>query len=224
MRTIPFIPARRGQARASFTLRLARARLCWLLALPGLLTGCLSRPALVHQSFALQAPSLSKPADAASQGVLALRTVQVSPLFDDRAFVYRLGPDLYQADPYAGFRADPGRALGIAIRSALRSSGVFQDVTDPGSEVPADLALEVYANELYGDFRGAGQLAAVLSLRFVLFNEGGTGQKVLLQREYSQRVPLKEQTAAALVAGWNQALNQILSAAARDLAAARSGR
>jgi hypothetical protein len=44
----------------------------------------------------------------------------------------------------------------------------------------------------------------------------------LLQRDYSQRVPLPEPTATALVAGWDQALTQLISQAESDLVSARA--
>ena len=186
-----------------------------------LLTGCLSRPALEHQSFALESPTPAKPANAKTQGVLAVRPVEVSPLFEGRALVYRVGPDLYQADPYAGFMVTPSRALGIPIRAGLSACGLFQSVLEPGSQLPADTVLEAHATELYGDFRKAGAPAAVLSLKLLWFDQTAQGPKLLLQKDYTQTVPLKEQSATALVAGWNQALTQIMSQAVGDLAASR---
>jgi ABC-type uncharacterized transport system auxiliary subunit len=193
-----------------------------------LLTGCLSRPALPHQTFALETPSLPKAANARGQGVLMVRDVEVSPLFENRSLIYRIGPDLYQADPYAEFLVLPSRALAHPIRACLRSCGAFQEVVEPGSLLEANTILEVHATELYGDFRKPDQLAAALSLRILVFSSGsGQSQKFLSQKEYARRVPLKQQTAAALVAGWDEALAQIMAEVAADLAsvpAAGAGR
>ena len=185
-----------------------------LLASALFLSGCLSRPALTHQTFALQTPSLTKSLDARGKGVLAIRAVQVCPLFESRSFVYRVGTDQYEADPYAEFLVPPSRALAIPIQGCLRDSGVFQAVAEPGSQLEANTFLEVYVRELYGDFRTSEQSAAVLSMTFVLFDvEPGRPQRLLLHKEYFQRVPLKEKTAAALAAGWNQALAEIMKSA-----------
>ena len=188
-----------------------------------LLTSCLSRPALMHQTFALETPTSGKVENSKAQGVLAVRAVVVSPFFETRAFMYRVGPDRYQADPYAGFIVPPSRALGIPIRACLRNSGAFEYVVEPGSQLEADTILEVHATELYGDFRKPDQLAAVLSLRFLLISaRPGEAQALLSQKDYSRRVPLKEQTAAALVAGWNQALAETMQDALADLTAAQA--
>ena len=183
-----------------------------------LLTGCLSRPALVYQNYALHTSSPEKRADSSAQGILSVRNVQVSPLFERRSFVYRTGPDRYELDPFAEFMVLPSRALAIPVRSYLRGSGVFQDVTEPGSELMPNSVLELHAQELYGDFRTPGQPAAVLTIRMLLFDSETGQQKLLFQKAYSQRVPLKERSATALAAGWNQALTQIMSEAVNDFA------
>jgi cholesterol transport system auxiliary component len=188
-----------------------------------LVGGCLSRPALVRQTFALHPESPAKGLGSNRQGVLAIRTVEVSPLFEGRSFVYRVGPDRYETDPYAEFMVPPNRALEIALRTCLRTSGLFQEVTESRSQLQADTSLEVHAQDLYGDFRNSSNPAAVLSMRFLFF-EPSTGQpeKLLLQRDYSQRVPLASPTAAALAAGWDQALTRLISQAESDLVSARA--
>ena len=192
----------------------------WVCCLAALLTGCLSRPALVHETFALH-PSIGlQNTNSSPHGVLVLRTVQVCPLFEGRCFVYRVGADLYEADRYAEFLVPPNRALAIALRACLRTSGLFADVLEPGSQLAADTVLEVHAFELYGDFRKPAPPAAVLAVRLLLFNsEKGPEQKLLLRKDYARRVILNEATASALVTGWNQALTEIMSEASLDIAA-----
>lgn len=201
-----FAPGRRCAALASF-------RFSIVLGL--LLTGCLSRPSLVHQDFALQTPAAAGAAPA-GHAVLAVRPIEVSPLFAGRALVYRTGPNTYETDPYAGFLVAPHDALGIPIRAHLANSGLFASVVEPGSLLTADQVLQVRVVELYGDFRQPGQPAAVLSLRMVFAAAGGN---ILLQKDYSRSVPLKKNTAAEVVAGYDQALAAIMADVAGDLAA-----
>jgi len=198
----------------------------FLLPALGLLaTGCLSRPSLVRQNFALQPAPPANKSTPKGPAVLAVRALQVSPLFDGRSFVYRTGPDLYEEDPYAGFLVAPNRALAIPLRNYLRSAGPFKDVVESGSQLGADQFLEVHASELYGDFRQPGQLAAVLSMRVLLF-EGGNDkpQKLVLEKEYSRRTPVAQKSAAALVDGWNKGFSEILAEVNSDLTAAQAGR
>jgi cholesterol transport system auxiliary component len=199
----------------------------WLLpfALGIVLTGCLSRPALVQQTFALQATRPVGTVAPKADAVLAVRVVEVSPLFEGRDFVYRTGADLYQVDPYAGFLVSPSHTLAIALRNGLRETGAFKDVVEPESQLGADIALEAHVTELYGDFRKPGPPAAVLSLRMLIFETGsGKTRQPLLEKEYSRRVPLPQKTAVALAAGWDGALASVLAEVASDFAAAQAVR
>ena len=186
------------------------------------LTGCLSRPALLQQTFALYGPAITNVPAGANGRVLSLRAVEVSPLFDGRALTYRTGPESYELDPYASFLVDPARTIAIPLRAYLRNSGAFQDVIEAGSPLVADTFLQVHVSELHGDFRPPGPPAAVLSLRLTFFRSGNSNQpQVLLQKDYSRRVPLAQKTAAAVVGGWDQALAEIMAEVASDLAASR---
>ena len=188
------------------------------LALCFVLTGCLSRPAMVRQNFALQTPAATNTAAAKSERVLAVRSCEVSPLFAGRSFVYRTGPDTYEVDHYAGFLVPPDRAIVLPVRARLRNAGAFKDVVEPGSQLRANTFLEIHVGEFYGDFRKPGDFAAVLTLRLIFYDAAtSSAGKIFLQKDYSRRVPVKENLAAAVVAGWNQGLAEIMAEVASDL-------
>ena len=184
----------------------------------GLVAGCLSRPALVRQDFVLQTPPVAKPAAKPAGGVLALTSCEVSPPFAGQALVYRIGPNAFETDPYAGFLVTPDKTLAIGIRNWLAHSGLFSNVLQPDSSAPADQSLEVYVDELYGDLRAPGQPQAVLSLSLALFD--AKKGRVLFQKEYSRHLRVDQNSAAAIVAGWNEALGDIMGEAASDLTSA----
>jgi hypothetical protein len=96
----------------------------------------------------------------------------------------------------------------------MRSQFAF--ISEPGSLLKPQAELEAYVQELYGDFR-LQQPRAVLTIRFILFKEEGRAHAALSDKVYTQAVALSEKTAAATVAGWNQALREIVSHAAADL-------
>ena len=181
--------------------------------------GCLSRPALHQQTLGFDRPadSVAK-TTARTQRVVDIRSVRVAAPFDDRALVYRVGEFCYEADPYAGFLVSPADSLREPIASWMRQSDLFQDVVERGSAVKPNAMVEITAVELYGDFRPEQKAAAVLTLRFVLLDSAeGIPGPVFFEHEYSRRVPLNERNANALMAGWNEALNQILTELNRDL-------
>jgi cholesterol transport system auxiliary component len=212
---------RSSTAVSRFPVKLVFLALCGMMSLQ--LSGCLSRPALVRQTFALTSPAPSEAQVKPGEGTIALRACTVSPLFANRPLVYRLGPETYEQDPYAGFLVNPSDALAIPVRGYLRNSGAVGDVAEPGSLLAVDRWLEVYASELYGDFQNPKQPAAVLTMRFIFFRaKQDSPNGVLLDRSFSRRIPLTENTATAVVAGWNQALAEIMSEVAANLAAPKS--
>jgi hypothetical protein len=201
-----------------------------LLALLGLLSGCLSRPQLHTQTFAFDPPADSIWKSAAqSARVVSIRSLRVAAPFDDRSLVYRTGDFSYVEDPYAEFLVSPSESLRPPIRSWMVQSDLFQDVVEPGSALKPNTMVEITVLELYGDFRPGTKPEAVLTLRFVLLESpNGIPGKLEFQGEYSRRVLLKARNAKALMAGWNEALEQILvqlgSQVGRpDLAPAYSG-
>jgi len=190
-----------------------------LVLLVGLVgNGCLSKPALKQQTFAFQNPPLPT-TTYPTGGVVSVHPISVSPLFNRPSFVYRTGPEAYETDAYAGFLVAPSKAIDIAVRAHLLNSGRFQDVVEPGSSVGAPRAIEIHVAELYGDFSQSRRPAAVLTLRIAFFDASDVKRRpLLLQKNYSRRVPLRQHTAAAVMAGWDAALDEIMTEVSNDLA------
>jgi hypothetical protein len=151
--------------------------------------------------------------------VVAVHPISVSPLFNRPSFVYRTGPDAYETDAYAGFLVAPSKAIDIAIRAHLLNSGRFQNVVQPDSSLGAPRAIEIHVAELYGDFSQSGRPASVLTLRITFFDASDVKRRpLLMQKSYSRRVPLHQHTAAAVMAGWGAALDEIMTEVSNDLA------
>lgn len=187
-----------------------------LLYMPGLIAillvcGCASRAHWKKEAFALAAPS-GETGSAAHTNILSLHRVTVSPLFEGQPLVYRTGENSYERDPYAEFLVPPNRMLEQSLRIWLRNGHAFADVTDPGSSLKSSCAMEVSASQLYGDFSQPAKPFAVLQLRFLLYSaETANRGRVFWQREFFRRLPLAQRTPAALVAGWNTGLQQIMA-------------
>ncbi len=197
-----------------------------VLLLPGLvclllLGGCLSRPALVKQSFVFSGPPITSETSGERQDhgrVLELRRLTVAAPFDGQPLVYRTGEFSYERDPYAEFLVPPEQALAGPVRAYLAASGDFSAVVEPGSAERPNTVVEVAVERLYGDFQNHSRPLAVLALRFTLFSApNGLPGKILMQKTYPRRVPLGSRTAAGVVKGLNEALNQIMSQVNRDL-------
>ena len=179
------------------------------------LSGCLSRPALNKQTFAFTAPEMAR-TNAATARVLGIKNLKIAAPFEGRSLVYRTGDNAYVRDPYAEFLDTPAESLLVTIREWLRDNGSFT-VVEPGSSLKPNTFAEISVTRLYGDFRQPQQAAAILSMRFLFFDAAnGLPGKVLLEREYSGSIALKSSTPAALMAGWNQALTQVLTQVTSD--------
>ena len=177
-----------GRARAA----LAAWRIASLVT-AGLLCGCISRPHLDVRTYAFAVLPASRPdAGFRSHRLVAIRALRVAAPFDGRSLVYRMGEYSFESDPYAEFFVSASESLLLPIRNYLRQSGTFEAVVEPGSALRPNTLAEVNVHELYGDFRRPGEPAALLRLRVLLFESpNGVPGKLILEREYSRRIPLK---------------------------------
>ncbi|HKX61691.1 MAG TPA: hypothetical protein VJS65_07600 [Verrucomicrobiae bacterium] len=184
--------------------------------------GCLSRPPLSKEQFLISVPAADvagQPDNPKMDDILHLGAVTVAPEFEGRSLVYRISETGYEFDAYAEFLIPPDRMIGGSARTWLRGAGLFGEIAEPNSRVPATRLAELHVSEMYGDFRKADDAAAVFTMRFVLLAKAtaNTEPGVALSKNYSRRVRLKERTAAAVVDGLQQAFREALTELAADL-------
>jgi hypothetical protein len=151
---------------------------------------------------------------------LQVRPFTASSHLHGRRFVYRLGPDELAFDYYHEFWAEPERMVTDAAIRWLSRAGLFAHVSDAGRSGSGSLVLDGELSELAGDYRDPSAPRAVLRLRCALLGESGGASRVLLYREYLSEPTVAPASREALVAGWNEALREVLSALEQDLAAA----
>ncbi|MCC6131966.1 MAG: membrane integrity-associated transporter subunit PqiC [Acidobacteria bacterium] len=206
--------------RNAFSNRLTRpglAALCGLLFLVPI-AGCLSKPPLVTESFALEGPIESKP-PAPDGPVLVIRRVALAPIYQTPDFVYRTGDHQFERDGYARFLVSPEQMLETAIVDYMSSSGAFRRVVTTGRGAADEIELRLLVSELSGDFRDPANPRAVLEIECRAARVLATALPESLQKTYRRSIPLPARTAAALASGWNTALAEIMGQAAADLKA-----
>jgi len=81
--------------------------------------------------------------------------------------------------------------------------------------------LEGTVNALYGDFRKLNASMAVLETEFFLNSTIPTKPGIIMQKRYAKSVPLSGRSPEALVKGWNEALEAILTSLIADLKSLR---
>jgi len=174
-------------------------------------SGCLSKPALVKETFSIHGPIPAAPASkGAPLGSLAIRQFTVAPSLENRSFLYRVSDEAFERDPYAELLVPPSRVLPDALRAHLRQTGIFQAVLEFGSAVPPRFIAEINVTEFFGDFRQPEKPKAVLTLRFNVIDATNPGaSEPWFEKEITRGIDLQSRTASALAAGWNQALAEI---------------
>jgi uncharacterized lipoprotein YmbA len=186
------------------------------------LWGCVSvnmeRDYLPRRYFVLNATGESIAPQADGEGVLKLAQVRVSPRYEGKGFVYRIGAQNFETDFYNQFLVAPESLIADELLDALRRANLFQYILEPASAAQATHLLEVTVEELYGDFSKDGAGNAVLMMTFVMSREPAKPQ-VVFQKQYAKTIPLQARSPEALVEGWNRALEEILRALIADLRA-----
>jgi ABC-type uncharacterized transport system auxiliary subunit len=181
-------------------------------------SGCLSRSPMKIETFAFSAPTMTGTNSTESGHVLSIRALQIDPPFDGRSLVYRTGEFSFERNPYAEFLGPPADGLVATTTEFLRNNGCFSAVVKTGSAAKPDTLAEININQLYGDIRKPGNPTAVLAMQVIFMNAtNGLPGKVIFQKNYSRRIPMKSTAPAALMEGWNQAMAEIFADVASDL-------
>jgi cholesterol transport system auxiliary component len=194
---------------------------CGLAALLALCAACLGieRSYPDRRYFVLDSGANTIPSDSSANETLQVSTIRVSPRYADKNFVYRTSDAGYESDFYNQFLIAPAFLITEEVRKGLIGSQVFKYVIGPSSPLQPSYVLEGTVNALYGDFRNADSPRAVLEMEFFLTSEIPAKPGILMQKRYVKSIPLTGRTPEALVKGWNQALEEILTSLEADLKA-----
>ncbi len=167
---------------------------------------------MVPQYFTFSAQESNCAGAPKKRVVLTIRRLTIAAPFSGQSFIYRIGDFSYERDPYAQFLVTPEQSLAEPVRAYLQQTGKFNMVVEPGSALKPNILIEIDVPELYGDFRNLKAPAAVLTMSCLCFDTtNGLPGRVLCLNTFSRRVPLKTRTASALMAGWNEALKELVS-------------
>ena len=157
------------------------------------------------------------PSNPPGNGVLQIANIRVSPRYEDKGFIYRTSGSSYESDFYNQFLVSPAALLGEELRKGLAQSQIFRHVINASSQLEPTHVLEGVVDALYGDFRDPGAPKAVLEMEFFLRKESASKADIVAARRYAKSVAVNGRSPEALVKGWNEALDAILSSLVVDL-------
>ena len=169
--------------------------------------------------YVLEVSANPSSANPAANETLEVSNIRVSPRYADRSFVYRTSEAGYESDFYNQFLVSPASLITEEVRKGLTGSQVFKHVIGSSNQSQPSYVLEGTVNALYGDFRNPNSPRAFLEMEFFLTSEVPGQPGILMQKRYAKSIPLSGRSPEALVKGWNQALEEILTSLVADLKA-----
>ena len=183
------------------------------------LSGCVSLTKSFPDKhyYALEVTRQGEPGVPASGAVLDVRGLFVSPGFEGKELVYRMGDTRYESDFYNAWFLSPSAMLTQQMQDWLRHARLFERVVATSSYMDATHILEGTVTALYGDYRQQGGHKAVVGIQIVLIEDTSTRPAIVFQRDYQQLVELTETSPDALTRGWNQGLEKIFMTLEADL-------
>jgi cholesterol transport system auxiliary component len=204
--------------RASLKQRSAPFLLCLFFS------GCVSldRSYPDKHYFVLEVNRDGKPSNQTANGILEVSDIRISPRYEGQSFVYRISDASYESDFYNQFLIAPAALVTEEVRKGLTQSRIFEYVINSSSQLQPTHRLDGIVNALYGDFRNISASRAVLEIEFFLSKQLPTGTEIVMNKRYSKAVPLSGRSPDALVKGWDEALDGILTSLIADLKSAHS--
>jgi len=200
-------------------MRIPAARALVLGATVALSACSLSRPSVQPVSYYLSATRGPAEANTPKPVALRVRPLRAAPMYERKDFIYRIDGERVVSDFYSEFAESPDAMITAALTSWLKDAQLFKSVIEPNVAVDARYTLDGTIVALFGDFRDAGQPAAVLGIQFYLLRSGGDGREIVLDRVLQERVEVSARTPEALVQGYDDALKRLLTALESALAA-----
>ena len=167
--------------------------------------------------YVLEARRSGDPNTPAQGAVLEVRRFKVGRRYQGNEFVYRMKGTNYQSDFYNQFFAAPYSMLAEESRRWLADAAIFEHVVPSTSVVDPTHLLEATVNAVYGDYREKEKPKAVMEIQFFLVDDRTNPPTIVFRKDYRLAQDLKDDSAEALVLGWNQTLRKILRDLESDL-------
>ncbi len=190
-------------------------RLCNLMVVSMVLSGCGSRAAFNQRNFVLETSREIPRQKTSKDVILDVQNFSIDTTFSSKSLVYRKGQSEYETDFYNQFLIKPDDMITEKTRNWLSKSGLFKWVLDPGSYTEPSHVLEGNITALYGDFRDDSSPKAIIEIRVFLVKSPESS--VVFGKTYEVTSEVESKTAGALLEALDKCLINILSDLEKDL-------
>ncbi len=182
-------------------------------------SGCvkLDRPSLDRKYYTIDVDRGNVDAAVSTSKNLIVRRVKISPRYEDRDLVYRIGENSFEADYYNSFFIPPASLMTQELRVWMSDSGMFANVLGPESMGTGEYLLEGIVNSIYGDYTGE-QPKAVLKMQFFLLDNSTPDLPIIYSRDFDREIVIKGTGADELVKAMNSGIKDIFMELEKDLA------
>lgn len=143
--------------------------------------------------------------------VLKIRRFRVSPAYHGNEFVYRISSDGYESDFYNQFFKSPSSLITQVVYKWASRSSPFEYVVEAPSEVTPDFILDGVVNAIYGDYSASGSPKAILRIQIFLLIEVAAKREIVFSKTYREEIDINSKAPNDLVAGWDEALTNIMT-------------
>ena len=187
-----------------------------------LAAGCsLSTPYPGRALYTLNVAAPSVPENAQPPKPITLRIrrfIAIEP-FNTQSFIYRTGANSITSDYYNTFAAPPVNLLTSELVLYLRAAHTFETVADSNATLAHQWLLDGRLQDLSIDVTDPKSPQAVLTLQVVVMDESGPNTRVLMDKPYTQRVPISSSAAPDAAAAWSTCAQKIFQQLTTDLTA-----
>ena len=158
-----------------------------------------------------------KPVESKTGVVLDIPKLKISPPFNRREFIYRIGASEYETDFYNEFLSAPEILITEQLRQWLYNSGLVETIAFANYHVPPSHSLHGNITNFYADYRNPKALKANAGMRFMLIEDTESKPKIIFQKDYQITIAIPARNTSDLISGWNQGFQQIFTELESDL-------